>query len=78
MQLPGVVKRQNLLLTRSIMATPNFNFLAEYAKSSRSSCKNCGNTIDKGELRLAEMVQVCSFSRKIRAVRDDMSLSFPL
>jgi len=40
------------------MATPKFNFLAEYAKSSRSSCKNCGDSIDKGVLRLAEMVQV--------------------
>ncbi|XP_065898038.1 poly [ADP-ribose] polymerase 1-like isoform X3 [Dysidea avara] len=47
------------------MATPNFNFLAEYAKSSRSSCKNCGNTIDKGELRLAEMVQAPNFDGKI-------------
>ena len=40
------------------MATPSFNFKAEYAKSARSSCNQCGNTIEKDELRLAEMVQV--------------------
>jgi len=40
------------------MATPSYNFKAEYAKSARSSCNNCGETIEKNELRMAEMVQV--------------------
>ena len=40
------------------MAAPSFNFKAEYAKSSRSSCKSCDGTIEKNELRMAEMVQV--------------------
>ena len=40
------------------MATPSFNFKAEYAKSARSSCIRCAKTIEKDELRLAEMVQV--------------------
>lgn len=52
------------------------NFLAEYAKSSRSSCKKCGNTIDKGELRLAEMVQVSLFSSETRADCDNVIVSF--
>ena len=33
-------------------------FRGEYAKSGRASCKACKNTIDKGELRIAVMVQV--------------------
>lgn len=33
-------------------------FRAEYAKSNRSSCKMCKNKIEKGELRMAAMVQV--------------------
>ena len=33
-------------------------FRAEYAKSGRAACKACKNKIDKGELRLAVMVQV--------------------
>ena len=40
------------------MAASSFNFKAEYAKSARSSCYHCGETIEKNELRLAEMVQV--------------------
>ena len=40
------------------MAAPSFNFKAEYAKSARSSCNSCNETIQKNELRLAEMVQV--------------------
>lgn len=31
------------------------DLLAEYAKSSRSKCKNCTEQIDKGELRLAKV-----------------------
>ena len=36
-------------------------YRSEYAKSGRASCKTCKAKIDKGELRLAAMVQV-SFS----------------
>ncbi|RWS00255.1 polyA polymerase-like protein, partial [Dinothrombium tinctorium] len=32
-------------------------YYAEYSKSSRSACKKCKSNIDKGELRLAIMVQ---------------------
>ena len=34
-------------------------FKAEYAKSSRSSCKACKGGITQDSLRLAVMVQVC-------------------
>ena len=33
-------------------------YRGEYAKSGRSSCKACKINIEKGELRLAAMVQV--------------------
>lgn len=33
-------------------------YRAEYAKSGRAACKGCSLKIDKGELRLAIMVQV--------------------
>ena len=33
-------------------------FRAEYAKSGRAACKMCKEKIEKGELRLAVMVQV--------------------
>lgn len=33
-------------------------YRGEYAKSGRASCKTCKTKIDKGELRLAAMVQV--------------------
>ena len=33
-------------------------YRGEYAKSGRASCKTCKEKIDKGELRLAAMVQV--------------------
>ena len=32
-------------------------YRGEYAKSGRASCKACKTTIDKGDLRLAVMVQ---------------------
>ncbi|KJE92093.1 polymerase [Capsaspora owczarzaki ATCC 30864] len=35
----------------------SYDFIAEYAKSNRSSCKQCQSTIDKDELRIGEMVQ---------------------
>lgn len=34
-------------------------YRGEYAKSGRAACKMCKEKIDKGELRLAAMVQVC-------------------
>lgn len=33
-------------------------YSVEYAKSSRSSCKNCKNSIQKDSLRLAVIIQV--------------------
>ena len=33
-------------------------YRAEYAKSGRAACKGCKEKIEKGELRLAVMVQV--------------------
>ena len=36
-------------------------FAAEYAKSGRASCKLCSGLIAKDSLRLAIMVQVCTF-----------------
>ncbi|XP_077994827.1 poly [ADP-ribose] polymerase 1-like [Glandiceps talaboti] len=42
-----------------------FPFKAEYAKSDRSSCKKCRQTIGKGSLRLAVMVQSPFFDGKV-------------
>ncbi|GMP99511.1 hypothetical protein CsSME_00046950 [Camellia sinensis var. sinensis] len=43
------------------MANPPKPWKAEYAKSARSSCKSCKNTIDKENLRLGKMVQATQF-----------------
>ncbi|KAA8550776.1 hypothetical protein F0562_002460 [Nyssa sinensis] len=43
------------------MANPPKPWKAEYAKSGRSSCKTCKNTIDKEKLRLGKMVQATQF-----------------
>ncbi|KAJ4968666.1 hypothetical protein NE237_015367 [Protea cynaroides] len=43
------------------MATPPKPWKAEYAKSSRSSCKSCKNTIEKETFRLGKMVQATQF-----------------
>lgn len=43
------------------MASPPKPWKAEYAKSSRSSCKTCKNPIDKETLRLGKMVQATQF-----------------
>ncbi|XP_010038006.2 poly [ADP-ribose] polymerase 1 [Eucalyptus grandis] len=44
------------------MATvPTKPWRVEYAKSGRSSCKSCKNTIDKEKLRLGKMVQSSQF-----------------
>lgn len=42
----------------SVTMAEDLPFLAEYAKSNRSSCKTCKDTIPKDALRLARMVQV--------------------
>uniref|UniRef100_A0A2P2KV05 Uncharacterized protein MANES_05G087700 n=1 Tax=Rhizophora mucronata TaxID=61149 RepID=A0A2P2KV05_RHIMU len=43
------------------MASPPKPWKAEYAKSGRSSCKTCKNSIDKEVLRLGKMVQATQF-----------------
>ncbi|XP_077241988.1 poly(ADP-ribose) polymerase 2 isoform X2 [Tasmannia lanceolata] len=43
------------------MANPPKPWKAEYAKSSRSSCKTCKSTIDKERLRLGKMVTATQF-----------------
>nr|XP_027095295.1 poly [ADP-ribose] polymerase 1-like isoform X1 [Coffea arabica] len=43
------------------MASPPKAWKAEYAKSSRSSCKTCRMPIDKEKLRLGKMVQATQF-----------------
>uniref|UniRef100_A0A6I9R1H2 Poly [ADP-ribose] polymerase n=1 Tax=Elaeis guineensis var. tenera TaxID=51953 RepID=A0A6I9R1H2_ELAGV len=43
------------------MATPPKPWKAEYAKSGRSSCKSCKNSIGKDELRLGKMVTATQF-----------------
>ena len=46
------------------------DFKAEYAKSSRASCKMCSRLINKDSLRLAIMVQVSHNSRPLKLVND--------
>jgi hypothetical protein len=43
------------------MASPQKPWKAEYAKSSRSSCKTCKTPIAKEVLRLGKMVQATQF-----------------
>lgn len=43
------------------MASPPKPWKAEYAKSSRSSCKTCKSPIEKEILRLGKMVQATQF-----------------
>ncbi|XP_057798060.1 poly [ADP-ribose] polymerase 1 [Salvia miltiorrhiza] len=43
------------------MANPPKPWKAEYAKSSRSSCKTCKNSIEKETLRLGKIVQASQF-----------------
>ncbi|XP_008794292.2 LOW QUALITY PROTEIN: poly [ADP-ribose] polymerase 1 [Phoenix dactylifera] len=43
------------------MANPPKPWKAEYAKSGRSSCKSCKNSIDKDQLRLGKMVAATQF-----------------
>uniref|UniRef100_A0A8C4RRL6 PARP-type domain-containing protein n=1 Tax=Erpetoichthys calabaricus TaxID=27687 RepID=A0A8C4RRL6_ERPCA len=40
-------------------------YKAEYAKSGRSSCKKCKESISKGSLRMAIMVQSPMFDGKV-------------
>ena len=46
------------------MSSDDLPFRAEYAKSNRAGCKKCKEKIDKGELRLAVMVQSPMFDGK--------------
>ena len=41
----------------------------EYAKSDRSACKLCRNTIGKGSLRLAIMVQSPHFDGRVKNLK---------
>lgn len=43
------------------MANPPKPWKAEYAKSSRSSCKTCKSPIEKEKFRLGKMVQATQF-----------------
>ncbi|KAI8020572.1 Poly [ADP-ribose] polymerase 1 [Camellia lanceoleosa] len=43
------------------MTNPIKHRKAEYAKSRRSFCKSCKNTIDKGNLKLGKMVHATQF-----------------
>lgn len=40
------------------MSKTDLPYLAEYAKTGRSSCKGCRTGIEQGTLRIAVMVQV--------------------
>ena len=57
---------QTQLLEISVgeMSSDDLPFRAEYAKSNRAGCKKCKEKIDKGELRLAVMVQSPMFDGK--------------
>ncbi|KAK6164504.1 hypothetical protein DH2020_001368 [Rehmannia glutinosa] len=68
------------------MANPPKPWKVEYAKSSRSSCKTCKNSIEKENLRLGKMVQATQFDgfmpncrwedqQKIRKYVDDSAAS---
>uniref|UniRef100_UPI00358E437B poly [ADP-ribose] polymerase 1 n=1 Tax=Myxine glutinosa TaxID=7769 RepID=UPI00358E437B len=46
-------------------SAPDMAYKAEYAKSSRASCKKCGENIAKDSLRLALMVQSHMFDGKV-------------
>ncbi|XP_057662049.1 poly [ADP-ribose] polymerase [Diorhabda carinulata] len=46
------------------MSKTDLPYLAEYAKSGRSSCKGCKTSINQGSLRLAVMVQSPHFDGK--------------
>lgn len=46
---------------KTVMANPPKPWKAEYAKSSRSSCKTCKTPIDKEKFRLGKMVQASQF-----------------
>ena len=55
-----VLQRKPRCLALNIMADDiiDLPYRGEYAKSGRAACKMCKDKIDKGELRLAAMVQV--------------------
>ncbi|VDO16496.1 unnamed protein product [Rodentolepis nana] len=44
---------------------PDYKFQAEYAKSNRSSCRACKNSIGMGSLRIGALVQSYAFDGKM-------------
>lgn len=47
------------------MSEEELPYRAEYAKSSRASCKSCKGKIEKESLRLAAMIQVSGYKLTI-------------
>jgi poly [ADP-ribose] polymerase len=43
----------------------DYDFIVEYAKSSRSTCKTSKKTIEKGEMRIGQMIQAANVDKKI-------------
>ncbi|KAL2238772.1 UNVERIFIED_CONTAM: Poly ADP-ribose polymerase 1 [Sesamum indicum] len=60
------------------MASPPKPWKAEYAKSSRSSCKTCKNPIEKENLRLGKMVQASQFDGFMPVEKEKNCLFMPL
>ena len=58
------MQTQLLEISLGEMSSDDLPFRAEYAKSNRAGCKKCKEKIDKGELRLAVMVQSPMFDGK--------------
>ena len=62
--LKSKTKFENAKISVVEMSSDDLPFRAEYAKSNRAGCKKCKEKIDKGELRLAVMVQSPMFDGK--------------
>jgi len=43
----------------------DYDFIVEYAKSARSTCKTSKKSIEKGEIRIGQMVQAPNVDKKI-------------
>lgn len=54
-----------LLRLALLTMEPDFKYQAEYAKSSRSTCRACKNTISMGSLRMGALVQSHTFDGKM-------------
>ncbi|KAF2566438.1 hypothetical protein F2Q68_00024745 [Brassica cretica] len=57
------------------MASPDKPWRAEYAKSSRSSCKSCKSPINKETFRLGKLVQATQFDG-VMPVRSPLSFLY--